>query len=218
MQKLMESWRKTTDKLLVETTFKRIAQKVQEQSIPFVVLSADRHEKSTKENERRNKQMKQIINKAGYPFADIVGSFVEKDDEGNEIRVTERSVIIYDEQREDVPQKSMDLFDLGKLLSKNFEQQAFIFGEPGSLSKRMSINAYDQDGNPVDYGGPWHTIEKIPDDASFWSKVRGTTFVFKERNNKKTSDTVYVESEGSMINAMIESRKNKGKRIVFIKK
>ncbi len=216
MKILMESWREKSAELLNETTFTRIAQKVRDERIPFVVMSADRHEYSGKENRRRYKSLKSDVKSGGYPFAEVQGSWVEKDEQGNETRVVENSIIIYDEDRPDVPREDGDLFELARTLSRNYEQEAFIFGEPGSRSGIMHINAYSPEGSALDFGGPWTDVEKIPHDAPFWSRVRGSTFVFKESLN--SDGVVQVDAPNSVIDAMRKARQHRGKKIEFIRR
>ena len=112
----------------------------------------------------------------------------------------------------------ISLFDLGKDLSDKYQQEAFIFGEPGAATGRMSINAFDPQGNPVDYGGPWTSLERIPNDADFWSRVRGSTFVFKEEKKVDAEEVVEVEAPNSVIGAMLKANEHKGKKIKFIRK
>ena len=213
MKKIMENWRKTVDQLN-ETTYSRILQKIEAMKVPFVVMSSDRHEYSRSQNDGRSARLKDMIKYSGFPFAELQGSWVEKDEEGNEVRVIEKSVIVYDEERGDVESTGVHLFDLAKNLSSEFDQEAFIFGETGSETGRMFINAFDSQGNPVDYGGPWSTLEKIPNDADFWSKVRGTTFVFKENQE----EAIEVDAPNSVIGAMIKANEHKGKKVKFVRK
>jgi len=213
MKEIMNEWRKTVD-LLNETTFSRIASKIEDQNIPFVVISADRHEFSRSQNDKRNKKLKQTVKNSGFPFAELQGSWVEEDENENEIRVTEKSIIIYDEPRPDVEDRPTELFDLGKQLSLEYDQAAYIFGEPGVKSRRMHINAYDRSGNIAPYGGPWSSVEQIPHDSNFWSKVRGTTFVFKE----ESTEEVEVDAPNSFIEAMIKTNEHKGKKVKFIRR
>ena len=200
-----------------ETTYNRVRSKIEEKKIPFIVMSADRHE--AVDNRARNTALKADIKKAGFPFATVVGSWVEQDDTGNSVRVTENSVIVYDERRGDTGRiPGMGLFDLGKVLSARYEQEAFIFGEPGAAAKVMSINAFDPQGNPVDYGGPWTSIERIPNDADFWSRVRGSTFMFKEEKKATAREAIEVDAPNSVIDAMIKSNEHSGKKIKFVRK
>ncbi|MBO67319.1 MAG: hypothetical protein CL398_03320 [Acidiferrobacteraceae bacterium] len=216
MKKILTEWRETLD-TLNETTYNRVRSKIEEEKIPFVVMSADRHD--APDNRARNKALKSAVQEAGYPFANVVGSWVEQDEAGNDVRVTENSIIIYDEERGDVGrQPGVMLFDLAKTLSAEFEQDAFIFGEPGASTGKMTINAFDPAGNPVDYGGPWTSLERIPNDANFWSRVRGSTFVFKEEKNVSGAETIEVDAPNSVIEAMIKANEHKGKKIKFVRK
>ena len=216
MKKIMNEWRETLD-TLNETTYNRVRSKIEEENIPFVVMSADRHE--APDNRARNKALKSDLKAAGFPFANVVGSWVEQDEMGNSVRVTENSVIIYDETRGDTGRvPGVSLFDLGKDLSAKYEQEAFIFGEPGAATGRMSINAFDPQGSPVDYGGPWTSLERIPNDADFWSRVRGSTFVFKEEKKTTGEELIEVDAPNSVIGAMIKANEHKGKKIKFVRK
>tara|TARA_R110000824_G_scaffold31089_18_gene101610 strand:+ start:4983 stop:5636 length:654 start_codon:yes stop_codon:yes gene_type:complete len=213
MKKIMKTWRETVT-TINETTYSRLVKKIEDMKVPFVVMSGNRHEYSRNKNNERNKALKRRVKAEGYPFAEMDGSWVEEDEDGNTIRVEEKSLIIYDESRPDVDAPRKDLFALGQELSREFDQMAFIFGESGSKTNMMLINAYDQDGRPVDYGGPWTSLEKIPNDADFWSRVRGTTFVFKEEQE----EVLEVDAPNSFIEAMCKANQHKGKKIVFVRK
>ena len=166
--------------VIAESSFNRIKDKVDNSDVAFVVMSADRHEKSRNENDARGKELKSAFQAAGFPFTEIEGSWLEKDEDGNDVRVIEKSIVVTDETRGDVEQGEVSLFDLAKNLSGKYEQDAFIFGDIGKHTGKRSIDAYDAEGNRVAYGGPWTSVEPIDKDADFWSKVRGSTFVFKE--------------------------------------
>ena len=213
MKEIMESWRKTVDQLN-ETTYSRILQKIEAMKVPFVVMSADRHEYSRTQNDGRYARLKESIKYSGFPFAELEGSWVEKDEEGKEVRVIEKSVIVYDEERGDIERTGVHLFDMAKELSSEFDQEAFIFGETGSETGNMFINAFNPLGQSVDYGGPWTSMEKIPHDADFWSKVRGTTFVFKEQQE----EIIEVDAPNSFVGAMIKANEHKGKKIKFVRR
>ena len=96
--------------LIKESSFNRIKDKVDNTDISFVVMSADRHEKSRNENDVRNKELKAAWKAAGFPFTDIDGSWLEKDEDGNEVRVIEKSIVVTDEGRGDVEKGELDLF------------------------------------------------------------------------------------------------------------
>ena len=226
--------------VITESSFNRIKGKVDNSDISFVVMSADRHEKSRNENDARGKELKSAFQAAGFPFTEIDGSWVEKDEEGNEVRVIEKSIVVTDEERGDVEKGESDLFDMAKQLSSKYEQDAFIFGEMGSRSGKRYIDAFAPDGSRVEYGGPWTSLEPIEKDANFWSRVRGSTFVFKEAYGKpedheypekvnppkddETEDVKFkneeieVDAPNSVIEAMIKAEMHKGKKIKFVRR
>lgn len=185
----------------------------------FVVMSSDRGERSPAENKQVYKQFKQKVKSAGFPFTEFIGQWVETDEEtGEKRKVQENSVIIYSDVRPDVPEQSEDLFDFGKRMSKEYSQEAFIYGEmvkSRAGSKRM-IQAFDAEGNVQDWGGPWSSMEAVKDDAPFWSRVRGggTPFQFKE----EIQEEVEVDAPNSVIEAMKKANENKGKKIKFVRR
>ena len=71
--------------VIAESSFNRIKDKVDSSDVAFVVMSADRHEKSRKENDERGKKLKSAFKAAGYPFTEIEGSWLEKDEDGNDL-------------------------------------------------------------------------------------------------------------------------------------
>lgn len=184
MNKILNVWRQTEKESLNETTYSRVSQKIEKLKIPFVIVSADRNENSSNENSRRNKLLKQRISEAGYPFAEVLGSWVENKGQENENRVIENSVIIYDEKRPDREREAnSNLFDLGKQLCSMFEpaQDGFIFGETGSRTGTMYITAYGPNGEQLGWAPVWRSIERAVHDEEFWSKVRGSHFKFSTK-------------------------------------
>lgn len=203
--------------VLAESSFNRIKDKIDESDVAFVVISADRHNFSRSQNDRRSSEMKQIVKNAGFPFTEIDGSWIETDRETKkEVRVVEKSIVITDEQRGDVAPTGdgSDLFKLGMSLSKKYDQDAFIFGDIGKYSSKRQIDAYDRDGNRVNYGGPWTSLEPIEKDASFWSRVRGSTFVFKEEQIEE----VEVDAPNSLMEAYKKASEHPGKKLRFIRR
>jgi len=102
--------------VIAESSFNRIKGKVDNSDVSFVVMSADRHEKSRNENDQRSQELKAAWKAAGFPFTEIDGSWVEKDEEGNEVRVIEKSIVVTDEERGDVEKGESDLFEKDKEL------------------------------------------------------------------------------------------------------
>ncbi len=201
--------------VLTETTFNRIKDKIDNSDIPFIVISADRHEYDRIENNKRYKSLKKDLKSLGIPFAEVQGSWIESAEDGSEHRVIEKSVVAYEEDRDDVEPVNVDLWAVGKELCGKYKQDAFIYGEVSSKTGQRHINAYDENGQPVQYGGPWNTLQPIDKDASFWSKVRGSTFVFDQ--GLKIQEVVEVEAPNSVIEAYGLAAKH-GKNVKFVRR
>ena len=201
--------------LLTETTFNRIKDKIDNSDIPFIFISADRHEYDRAENNKRYKNLKKDLISLGIPFAEVQGSWIETAEDGSEHRVIEKSVVAYEEDRGDVEPVDVDLWTVGKELCAKYKQDAFIYGEVSKKTGQRHINAYDENGQPVQFGGPWNTLQPIEKDASFWSKVRGSTFVFDQ--GPKIQEVVDVEAPNSVIEAYGLAAKH-GKNVKFVRR
>ena len=202
--------------VITESSFNRIKDKVDQTDVAFVVMSADRHGFSRSENDARGSELKAAAQAAGFPFTEIDGSWVEKQEDGSEVRVVEKSIVITDEQRGDVPRESdgSALFQFAKDMSAKYNQDAFIFGDVGKYSGKRQIDAYDRKGNRVAYGGPWTSLEPIDKDAEFWSRVRGSTFVFKEEQIEE----VEIDAPNSVLEAYKKTSENPGKKLKFVRR
>lgn len=201
---------------LNESSFNRVKDKIDNTDVAFVVMSADRHEFSRKENDVRGSELKQSVKAAGFPFTEIDGSWLEKDEDGNDVRVIEKSIIITNEERGDIEREegASNLFQFAKEMSSRYDQDAFIFGDIGRYSGKRQIDAYDREGNRVAYGGPWTSLEPIEKDASFWSRVRGSTFVFKEEKIEE----IEIEAPNSVLEAYKKTAENPGKDVKFVRR
>ena len=148
------------------------------QAEEFVVMSADRGEKTPAENRQRYQELKGSAQAAGFPFTELQGKWEETDEETGEKReVIENSLIIYSDERPDVSRsEDASLFDFGKQMSAKYDQEAFIFGEllaSRSGNKVRTIQAFDAAGAVQNWGGPWSSVSEVEKDSEFWSKVRG---------------------------------------------
>ena len=220
-----------TDKeVLEEATFGSVKRRIEpEEGSPertakeFVVMSSDRGERSPAENKKQYQEFKQKVKAAGFPFTEFVGSWEETDEEtGEKRRVQENSVIIYSDERPDVSvSEREELFELGKKLSDEYSQEAFIYGELVDSKGGPSriIKAFDAAGNVQDWGGPWSSVEAVKKDAPFWSRVRGggAPFQFKEEI-MESDDVIEVAAPNSVIEAMKRASENPGKKIKFVRR
>jgi hypothetical protein len=208
---------------LVETSYNRVKSHI-EGGAAFVIITSDRHERSSKENKKMYRHIKQNYKSAGYPFTEIKGGYKEttkyvKDpDSGKEVevkldeptQVTENAVLVTTHVRPDVkrgeaesPERS--LFDFTVEIAQKYNQEAFIFGEEATTKSGQvfkNIRAYDKGGSLVNepWAGPWTTLETVEGDSDFWSKVKGKHFQLKETEKQKTSQPK------SWIEAMKKSR------------
>jgi hypothetical protein len=172
--------------VIAESSFNRIKDKIDKTNVRFVVMSADRHNFSRNENDQRYSELQAAFKANGFPFTKLEGAWTEKDDEGNEVRVVEKSLIVTEEDRGDIERGEKSLFELAKSLTEKYEQDAFIYGWVDETGERQ-IQARDQAGKYAGYGS-WQSIVPVAEDAEFWSRVRGSTFVFKEEFAKSVSE------------------------------
>ena len=201
--------------VLQETTFNRVKEKVDQKLVgDFIVVSGDRHENLPEENNRNYAELLALVVQARFPFAKQEGSWVETDKETNKkVRVHERSLIVYDEKRGETEAPTKSLFELGKDLCQKFKQDAFIYGFIDKTQTRQ-IQARYPSGAVAKYGGPWTTLEPIEKDADFWSKVRGSAYVFTEDKE----EFLEVDAPNSVIEAMIKGKQHEGKKIKFVRR
>lgn len=203
MKKLFENWRQHNSPLN-EASYYRFKAKIDEQKIPFLLVSAYREGGN---NQAAHKSLKSDLASAGYSFTEVVGGGQEelKDDEGEFVpgedgkpmvtNVREMTLLVTPEQRgtgqmEGTAEEISALFALGQSMANKYSQFAFIFGYPQTVddpiaqqtSKRMFIAAYDsQAPAPGDayrikepWAGPWSTIEKAAEDDVYYTKIAGT--------------------------------------------
>ena len=193
------------------------------QAEEFVVMSADRGEKTPAENRQRYQELKSSAKAAGFPFTELQGKWEETDEETDEKReVIENSLIIYSDERQDIPRsEDASLFDFGKQMSAKYDQEAFIFGEllaSRSGNKVRTIQAFDAAGAVQNWGGPWSSVSEVEKDSEFWSKVRGggsgKPFQFTEDLDEEVHP-----APNSMMEAMKTSytAKAKGRRVKFVR-
>jgi len=192
------------------------------QAEEFVVMSADRGEKSPAENMQRYREIKSAAKAAGYPFSELQGKWIETDEDSGEKReVIENSLVIYSDERGDVArEEGASLFDFGKKMSEMYDQEAFIYGEllqSRSGNKVRTIQAFDASGATQDWGGPWKSIKQVEQDSEFWSRVRGggsgNPFQFVEEGVEEHP------APNSMMEAMKVSyqAKARGKKVKFVR-
>jgi len=204
LKKLIQGANEDNEMFLTESSYNRLRDHIEDGSA-FVIITADRHERSGKENKLMYQQMKQNFKNAGFPFTEIKGGFKETtktvtDPETGEakqvaleepVQVTENTILVTSDFRPDVGIETTaeDLLALATQVAQEYGQEAFIFGEPvtsASGKQFQYIRAYDQNGNAINepWAGPWNSVETVEGDVEFWSRIKGKHFQLKER--KKT--------------------------------
>jgi len=107
--------------------------------------------------------------------------------------VKENSIIIWDQTRPDKGERTaedINLFDLGKLLANEYNQDSFVFGGPvtdeRTGEREMRARLYDRLGKPIkeSWAGPWSTLVQINDDDLFWSTIGSKRGKLVEMLNK----------------------------------
>ncbi len=153
MKKLFENWRRYTT--LTEATFAGAQKMIEEQKIPFFVLSAARSERGTKYsrgNIAAARDLKSFFKQKGLSYSIVDGGYTEKlrDDSGEEtgetLDVQEESYLVFG----DVPHYGDEearikdiqtLFEIAKeacLVDPNNPQESFSFGYPRTVDDPVS--------------------------------------------------------------------------------
>ena len=72
-----------------------------------------------------------IFKKSPWSYMPVYGGFIENKGEENETVVYEKSFMIFNYDKKGNPNKLDDLFNFGVELSKKFNQDSFLYHEPG---------------------------------------------------------------------------------------
>ena len=214
---------KENSMILSEASFTRYQNKINEQHIPFLLISAYR---AGGNNSSANKALKQDLKGMGYSFVQVVGGgqeekidpqtgqqvFKTDPETGEEIpevdAVREMTVLVMPYGRapgepEGTKQEVQSLFDAGRSMAKKYDQFAFILGYPqivsddmtGTREKRMFIAAYEKDAPSF---GDQHRIKDVW--AGPWTKL-----------DKAVEDDVYFTkiagTRGKFVERKIEELK-----------
>ena len=172
--------------LIKEASFSRVKSKIEEQNVPFLMITAFRGNLSNRENLSRQKELENSVKLSGFSWTKMPGSGY-KEDETNVVR--ENSILAWDEAREDVPSQGKDLFELGKELAQAHEQDSFIFGGLRGSGGEYRINLYTSDGSLIDEvwaGGPegFKELNPVADAVEYWSSIAGKKTQFVEIRNR----------------------------------
>ena len=175
--------------ILKEFTIKRAKQKIEQDHVPFIMLTAFRGDYSKEENRTRNEELKMSLGGRGgegLPWVDMHGSGYKEGGPEGEV-VVEDSVLVWDEARGDTFRSSKSLFEAGKELATEFEQDSFIYGGPDlDNPEQFTIRLYTGDGAPIKEvwagGEEGYSKLNVVDKANseFWSMIANKATQFKE--------------------------------------
>ena len=170
--------------LLREANLKRAKTKIEDDHVPFAMLTAFRGDYSGAENKGRNDEMKMT------PWVDMHGSGYKEGGPEGEV-VVEDSVLVWDEERGDVLRTSTSLFDTAKALAREFEQDSFLYGGPDlDEPEQFAIRLYTNEGTPIKdaWAGGEEGYNKlnVVDKAysEFWSMIANKATQFTEMYNR----------------------------------
>lgn len=163
---------------LSEANYGRVKRKIEDEKVPFVMITAFRGGLGKGKNLQRQKELESRVREAGFSWTKMPGSgYVEDPTEegGDPINVKENSILIWDEPRIDVAQGNQDLFHLAVGLSRDYNQDSFIHGKVlgDGEEREIFIKAYDQNGKAIKepWAGPWQNISVVDSDDVYWSTV-----------------------------------------------
>ena len=150
---------------LTEANFGRVKRRIEDEKVPFIMMTAFRGGLSKGKNLSRQKDLESAVRSAGFSWTKMPGSgYVEdsEEEDGDPVNVKENSILIWDAPRGDLRQSNQDLFNLAVGLAKQYEQDSFIHGKvlDDGEEKEMFIKAYDKSGKAINepWAGPWQNI------------------------------------------------------------
>jgi|TARA_R110002020_G_scaffold409912_4_gene619700 hypothetical protein len=191
---------KPTPEQLNETALSRVKDKIENQNIPFAMLTAFRgvdkeisaagQAAQRAENNKNQDVLKTRIKAAGFPWVDMRRSGYKEGGAEGEV-VEEYSLLVYEEPRGDVPPSGKSLFDTARILASDYEQDSFLYGGPDvNNPEEYSIRLYTNDGEPIKdvwAGGDqgYNELGVVEDaEAEYWSMIDNKKTQFKEVYNK----------------------------------
>ena len=164
--------------VMTEANYNRVRTRIEEEMMPFVMITAFRGGFSKRDNLKRQKELEGRVRDAGFSWTKMPGSGYLEDPEeegGEPNQVKENSIIIWDAPRADVEVANEDLFQLGQMLAKEYNQDSFIFGKAvqDGEDRELMIRAYDQAGDRIraPWAGPWDKLSVIDSDDVYWSTI-----------------------------------------------
>lgn len=101
----------------------------------FIVMSSDRDESTTEENNAKFRDLKKEVANSGYSFIPVFGGYVENLETPDAVDVVEKGLLITNNNTKDVDGDFQKLLILGKRLSGKYNQESFMVIEPGNTTE-----------------------------------------------------------------------------------
>ena len=172
----------------------RVKGRIEDEMVPFVMISAFRGGLSRKENLKRQKQLEARFKAGDFTWNKMPGSgYVEKPERiplaYNEVK--ENSILVWAQNDKGELLDPKSLFNLASEGAREFNQDSFIFGAPEEMAGKtsMGIRVYDQSGGLIKepWAGPWYNIQQAADDDFYWSVIGSKRTKLTELEDKYSS-------------------------------
>ena len=123
IESLKKHGRELPTSFLREARKSRLFQYIEDPKKSFAIISASRGEHSMEENVERTRQLKADVRSLKLGYVELVGGYVETDENGNKIEVIEPSLLIPGISKEDAIE-----------LGAKYEQESILFKEGSEMS------------------------------------------------------------------------------------
>lgn len=190
----------STPSILREATLSRVKDKIENQNIPFAMLTAFRgvdkdlppaaQDAQRAENNKNQEMLKSRLKAGGFPWVDMRRSGYKEGGPDGEV-VEEYSVLVYEERRGDVAPGGKSLFDTARMLAADYDQDSFLYGGPEMDNpEEYTIRLYTAEGEPIKdvwAGGDqgYNQLGVVSDaEAEYWSMIDNKKTQFTELYNK----------------------------------
>lgn len=146
-----------------------------------LILTASRQENTPAQNNKANKELRQLVKSATYGkgeqigYVKVIGTYVEVDSQGKKKRVKEDSTLIV------APAEKADFMRrLGMALGAKFNQDSVFFATDGKAMLIYTRDITDSDGKIAHRKGEVIPLGAFRPQAlgSAYTKVKGSTFAF----------------------------------------
>ena len=175
---------KTAD-IILETSLSRLHSKIKNHAVG--AITAHRGEKTSAENNQRNRQLAGYLSQKGYQLTVIDGGYVENPGTPQEKTVTEKTFFVVNpSEGDDGGKLEQDLKTLGRVFDQDSILSYQFGGKPTYIGTSSRPDADPGLGekyelSSTEWGNP---------QGPYFSRVRGRKFAFKEIRDYEPPTTV----------------------------